>query len=183
MALALELRAVGKRYVVGAGGCLAMVWALRSVDLALEPGEAVAVVGGPGSGKSTLLLAAAGLLAPDSGTVRWFGEASRGAAVRHAVYHFAGARHPAARAPRTARIHLIDDCDALGPSAAARVGAWIERRSAGGESVVVTARDERAARQVVPRILMLRGGRLHALETAPSAARVAEPRRSAATGD
>jgi len=183
MTLALEMRTVGKRYVVGAGGCLGTVWALRSVDLALEPGDAVAVVGGPGTGKSTLLLAAAGLLAADAGTVRWFGEASRAAAVRHAVYHFAAARQPPARAPRSARIHLIDECDALGPAAAARLGEWIERRSGAGESVVVTARNECAAREVVARILMLRGGRLHALETPPSVARVAEPRRSAAAGD
>ncbi len=42
---------------------------LRSVDLAVDPGEAMAVVGRTGSGKTTLLRLLGGSLAPDSGTV------------------------------------------------------------------------------------------------------------------
>jgi ABC-type multidrug transport system ATPase subunit len=42
---------------------------LRGVDLAVEPGSLVAVVGENGSGKSTLLQILAGTLAPDAGTV------------------------------------------------------------------------------------------------------------------
>lgn len=45
------------------------VTALDGVDLAIEHGEAVAILGPSGCGKSTTLLLAAGLLAPSRGTV------------------------------------------------------------------------------------------------------------------
>lgn len=44
--------------------------ALASVSLALLPGEIIGIVGPAGAGKTTLLRVAAGLLAPDAGTVR-----------------------------------------------------------------------------------------------------------------
>ena len=51
---------------VGVGGPLL----LEDVDLAIEPGERVCVVGRNGAGKSTLLRVLAGELAPDDGVVR-----------------------------------------------------------------------------------------------------------------
>jgi energy-coupling factor transport system ATP-binding protein len=44
--------------------------AVRSVDLALDAGERVALVGPNGSGKTTVLRLAAGLLRPQAGTIR-----------------------------------------------------------------------------------------------------------------
>jgi putative ABC transport system ATP-binding protein len=61
----LELRGVSKVYGQGA----AEVHALRGVDLAVDPGMMVAVMGPSGSGKSTLLTIAGSLEEPTSGEV------------------------------------------------------------------------------------------------------------------
>lgn len=61
----LEADGVGKRY--GAR------WALRDCTLRLPAGRVAALVGPNGSGKSTLLHLAVGLLRPDAGEVRVFG--------------------------------------------------------------------------------------------------------------
>ncbi len=49
---------------------------LRGVDLVVAAGESVSIRGESGSGKSTLLNLLSGLDAPDSGELRWEGEAS-----------------------------------------------------------------------------------------------------------
>ena len=66
MTKALELRHVSKTY--GAGP--SEVHALTEIDLTVEHGEPVAVMGPSGSGKSTLLFVMGGLDRPQSGMVR-----------------------------------------------------------------------------------------------------------------
>jgi len=52
--------------------------AVEAIDLSVEPGEFVAIVGPTGCGKSTLLNASAGLLKPVAGRVEIFGGALNG---------------------------------------------------------------------------------------------------------
>ena len=67
MEIALEADQLGKRY--------GRTWALRDCSLRLPAGRIAALVGPNGAGKSTLLHMAVGLLRPDAGTVRIFGQA------------------------------------------------------------------------------------------------------------
>ena len=66
----LAARGVGK--VVKSGASDLVI--LRDIDLAVMPGEAVAIVGASGSGKSTLLALLAGLDVPSEGGVTLDGE-------------------------------------------------------------------------------------------------------------
>jgi putative ABC transport system ATP-binding protein len=66
---ALELEAVVRHYT-GSGE---EVRAVDGVSLRVDGGELVAITGPSGSGKSTLLLLIGGLLAPDSGSIRFDG--------------------------------------------------------------------------------------------------------------
>ncbi|HEX8961602.1 MAG TPA: ATP-binding cassette domain-containing protein [Rhodocyclaceae bacterium] len=50
------------------------VWIHRGLDLDIERGEMVSLVGGSGSGKTTLLRQMIGLLQPTQGEIRLFGE-------------------------------------------------------------------------------------------------------------
>jgi energy-coupling factor transport system ATP-binding protein len=68
---ALSLRNVWVEWDDGAQG---RVTALRGLDLALAPGETVALLGRNGAGKSTLLRVAAGVLAPGRGAVQARGD-------------------------------------------------------------------------------------------------------------
>ncbi|MFJ8582201.1 ABC transporter ATP-binding protein [Micromonospora sp. NPDC093277] len=66
MEIVLEADQLGKRY--------GNTWALRDCSLHLPAGRVTALVGPNGAGKSTLLHLAVGLLRPDAGAVRVFGE-------------------------------------------------------------------------------------------------------------
>ncbi len=61
----LTLRSISKSFHDGESE----LQVLRGIDLHLEPGESVALLGASGNGKSTLLQIAAGLESPDSGEV------------------------------------------------------------------------------------------------------------------
>lgn len=62
---AIEARGIKKSFKAGQ----MMVDVLKGIDLLIEPGEIVLVMGPSGSGKSTLLAAVSGLMKPDAGSV------------------------------------------------------------------------------------------------------------------
>ncbi|MDP3486945.1 MAG: ABC transporter ATP-binding protein [Bacillota bacterium] len=74
MITAINLNGVSLKYMTEKGE----THALSGVDLAIEQGEFVGIVGPSGSGKSTLLSLIAGLLLPTSGRVEVFGQEVRG---------------------------------------------------------------------------------------------------------
>src|SRR5580698_1666694 len=87
MAHAIELTGVGKRYTKYVDTPMIItsalrfrpqtrrekLWAVRGVDLTLEDGEVVGVIGRNGSGKTTLMSMVAGITAPTEGTVKVWG--------------------------------------------------------------------------------------------------------------
>ena len=81
---AVELNGCTKEFATPGGGSY---FAVRDIDLKVEPGRFVSIVGPTGSGKSTILNMAAGLLNPSSGTVHSFGEPVHGVN-RRASYMF-----------------------------------------------------------------------------------------------
>ncbi|WP_307269537.1 ATP-binding cassette domain-containing protein [Labrys wisconsinensis] len=60
------------------------VQALAGASLQVRPGEVLALVGDNGAGKSTLTKVICGALAPDGGTLSFWGEATRVTSTRHA---------------------------------------------------------------------------------------------------
>ena len=100
----------------------------RALSVALEPGEALRVVGENGSGKTSLLRILCGLLAPSRGEVRWKGGAIR--ALRE-EYHrellYLG-HAPAVKAELSPAENLSIACTLAGvPAQSARVHAALAR--------------------------------------------------------
>jgi NitT/TauT family transport system ATP-binding protein len=105
--------------------------AVRDVDLAVEAGEFVSVVGPTGCGKSTLLNVAAGLLQPSTGTVQVFGQPLAGLNRRAGYMFQADSLMPW----RTARGNVMAGLEFRGlPAAEARAQAegWLKRVGLGG---------------------------------------------------
>ncbi len=66
---ATEARTLKELVLARGRGRATDVWALRDVSFAIEPGEAVGLVGRNGSGKTTLLKLVSGILKPTGGTL------------------------------------------------------------------------------------------------------------------
>ena len=173
MPLALELRSLRKRFCVGAGACLASAEVLRGVDLEVEAGESVAVVGPSGAGKSTLILCAAGLLKPEAGELRWFGESDFSIAADQVRYHCSVAQLLATPSDVRRLLHLIDLCAPIEANRA--MIAWIDERCGSGDAVIFVSHDEHFAQHASSRVLTLTAGVLRS--SRPIHARVAEHAR------
>jgi zinc transport system ATP-binding protein len=96
VSLAVELRGVSFAYPGGAP-------VLQKVDLALEPGEFVAVAGPNGGGKTTLLRVILGLERPLAGTALLFGEPAATFSRRETLGYLAQRSQIGVEAPATVR--------------------------------------------------------------------------------
>ncbi len=79
----LELSRVSKSYITHLS--LRKYWILRDLSLAVEPGEIFGFIGTNGAGKTTTIKLALGLIFPDSGSIRLFGEAADRVEVRRRI--------------------------------------------------------------------------------------------------
>ena len=89
MAVVIQAEKLGKRYRLGEGGYVTLrekldvrlrrrvtssaraeVWALRDLDLEIEDGDVVGIVGRNGAGKTTFLKTVARIVRPTTGVVR-----------------------------------------------------------------------------------------------------------------
>ncbi|MEE4172898.1 MAG: ABC transporter ATP-binding protein [Xanthomonadales bacterium] len=108
----LELRGVSKRYHDGESE----LRVLEAVDLQLAAGESLALLGASGCGKSTLLQIAAGLEAPDTGSVRLLG------------LELVGASEPELAELRRTRLGFVFQAFNLLPGMDVRANVLFQRR-------------------------------------------------------
>jgi zinc transport system ATP-binding protein len=101
---------------------------LTDVSVSIRPGEFAALAGPNGSGKSTLLRIALGLLRPDAGTVRLFGEPPNGLRDRWRIGYVPQRLRIAPDLPAT-----VEEVVATGRLP--RQGWWRRRRAADREAV------------------------------------------------
>ena len=73
----LEVKGVEKNFP----GC----FALRGVDMTIEPGQIVGLLGPNASGKTTLMKTIAGLLQPTAGTIRYYNDSMPGPEARSTI--------------------------------------------------------------------------------------------------
>jgi zinc transport system ATP-binding protein len=128
MPLAIDFRGVGFSYDSGPP-------VLDGVDLAIEPGELVAIAGPNGGGKTTLMRLALGLERPDRGRVLLFGE-------------------PAHRFSRRAELGYLAQRSQLGTDAPATVREVVAagRLVRGGLFGPLRAPDGRAVDEAIARV-------------------------------
>ena len=192
--IALSITSLSKSFRAGAGGCSASVSVLRDLDLALWPGEVVALEGSRASGRSTLIACAAGVLKPDAGTVLWLG--ARVPQPEAVVYARLGAPPPlgarssargapgalfaslsAAAPPGRARLLLVDDLDAAEPIERRLVLSLLCAHARAGAAILFTGDEELGAVPFVTRAISLSNGVL-VQRRKRSAARIAASSRS-----
>jgi energy-coupling factor transporter ATP-binding protein EcfA2 len=192
--ITLSLTSLSKSFRAGAAGCSARVSVLRDLDLALWPGEVVALEGARASGRSTLLACAAGVLAPDAGAVLWLG--ARVAQPESVVFASSRAAHPsragsparsergalyaslaAAGVPGRTRLLLVDDLDAAEPIERRLVLCLFRAHALAGAAILFSASEELAVAPLVTRTVLLSNGVLVHRRNR-SAARIAASSRS-----
>ena len=116
MSLAVELRGVTFGYGDGPS-------VLRDVDLAVEPGELVAVAGPNGGGKTTLVRLVLGLERPDGGQALLYGESAHRFSRRHTLGYLAQRAQLQLDAPAT-----VEEVVAAGRLAAGGLLGPLRRR-------------------------------------------------------
>jgi energy-coupling factor transporter ATP-binding protein EcfA2 len=186
--IALSIISLSKSFRAGTAGCSARVSVLRNLDLALWPGEIVALEGTRASGRTTLLACAAGALKPDAGAVFWLGAraappgtiayarsraASSASNERGALF----AALSAAATPARTRLLLVDDLDVAEPIEQRLVLSLLQRHALAGAAVLFAASPELAAASLVTRAVALSNGAL-VQRRKRSAARIAASSRS-----
>lgn len=156
----LRARAVWKSYAAGVLGCSARAWVLRGVDLDVERGECLAVLGARGAGTTTLLHCLAGLRRPDAGSIEL--------ALAPLLVDGRQMNHDSSASDR---ILLVDDD--LRPRHQPRP-PLIVRENARKNTLIIATHELAHVRNIADRILLLYHGRLHPLDHPTIATRVAE---------